>query len=176
MLVSAVIQRVSAQVTTTDTVVVKATAILPNSSDVGEINIQIFDRTTEYLSPSMEAMVPDITLVSMINPQNASYLLFHPEGELEITYWSEDFVQVQIEIADPYFEHSHLKSLAGLGLYNLDSEVNGFLAAIEMPGQRKQVSIDGILVQHRMRFLLSVPNHMKVIPSSTWAIEKGSHQ
>jgi hypothetical protein len=106
---------------------------------------------------------PDLTLVTTVDAGCASHLLFEPQGELKVTYWDQGYIEVEVNVTDELFGRRQLKSLITLGIYAIESDVKDDLVTISMPGQRKQVSIDGVRVHHQMTFHLKVPQYTKIL-------------
>jgi hypothetical protein len=118
-----------------------------------------------YLSftTRMEAQnEPVLTLVTSLNPQGATEMLFHPTGEIQVDYWSKDLVEIQIYIEDESFSRQQLKALVPIGFYKFESDLKASTLNVFMPNQNRAITINGRQVNNSLKFRIKIPNNLLV--------------
>lgn len=116
---------------------------------------------------------PLLTLVTTIDPKDASQIVFEPEGTLEISYWKNAYAQITIQIPDNGFSRQQLKALVPLGIFKIEPVIKDGSLHLTMPGQAKNVSINGKKVIGHLNFELQLPAGIKV--NATAAVPSDSN-
>ncbi len=114
-----------------------------------------------FISYSIKAQdEPVLTLVTSLNPGNATHLIFQPSGDLDISYWSKDLIEIQIYIDDKHFNRQQLKALVPIGFYKIESELEGTTLRVFMPNQGREVTINGKTTNNSLKFRMKMPHNI----------------
>ncbi len=114
-----------------------------------------------FISYSVRAQDdPLLTLVTSLNPGNATHLMFQPSGDLDISYWSKDLIEIQIYIDDKHFNRQQLKALVPIGFYKIESEMEGSTLRVFMPNQGREVTINGKAPNNSLKFRMKMPHNL----------------
>ncbi len=101
-------------------------------------------------------------LVSTINMNQQTTLIFDPGGPVEVRKWNDSFVQVQATIFIENSNDAVLKSLVQAGRYQLKTKIMADGLVVVAPSLSKQVSVGGVTLKERMSYLVYVPENITV--------------
>ncbi len=103
------------------------------------------------------------TLVKTFNLKGLSHVLMELEGDVQVTTWNQDILQVQMTIELTNGAKTILKSLVTNGRYNLESEQTDDWVTITAPGLKRQVRLsNGIELQEAIHYLVFAPENVLI--------------
>jgi hypothetical protein len=134
---------------------------LENLLDKNLMKSTILLLTIWFCFPGMSRIVaqaePVLTLVTTIDPKLATSILFEPEGNIELAYWKDNFVQVTINIESNGFSRQQVKALIPSGLFKIEQYQEPNQLRLAMPGLDKDVTIKGKKVVENVSFVIILP-------------------
>jgi hypothetical protein len=103
---------------------------------------------------------PILALVTTIDPKAATGILFEPNGNLELAYWKDNYVQVTINVADNGFSRQQVKALIPTGMFKIEQYQEGGQLKLTIPGLKRNATINGKPVIGKVSFLITLPSNM----------------
>ncbi|MCB9340647.1 MAG: hypothetical protein H6577_21195 [Lewinellaceae bacterium] len=112
---------------------------------------------------------PVLSLVTSLNINGVSTLQFDGDTQLEVQYWNNEYLQIEIIVDDPHFTKAQLKSLIPLGFFRLEHEQSGGQFVLKMPGLERKLTINGQEVNSFVKLRLTAPRNLTIDkPLNPW--------
>ncbi len=109
---------------------------------------------------------PALCLTTSLNAKEASQVIFEPTGELEISFWNDDIIQLTVEIYNTDIRREQLKGLVPLGIFRSKTILENNCLILTMPGVEKETIFNGNNIVWNIRYFLKIPHSIKVVRKS----------
>ncbi len=106
---------------------------------------------------------PILNLVTTLKSEGANQMIFEPKGELEVSFWNKEYLQLSIQIDSSDLRREQIKAMVPLGFFKPKTVLEGTCLVLKMPGIERSTLFNGKEITWKIRYTLLLPNSIQVI-------------
>lgn len=100
---------------------------------------------------------PLLTLVNSMVSFDATEIVLHLDGNVDINYWNKDYLKIEMDVESSNLTREQLRSLVKLGYLNVKTIGSANGVAVCMPTEVIPITVNGVKPVYRLSFRLFVP-------------------
>jgi hypothetical protein len=98
-----------------------------------------------------------LTLEASVNLKQATDVILNASGDLETTYWNEDFIRIELIVDSNIDNYAVMKEVAGDGRYKVFAVYSDEEVSLHLSGLKKIVTVNGKILDDHLKYRIYLP-------------------